>query len=100
MAFNALTLDDLPKQMISIRMLRAAFDKCTPYDCPSRSRLVSYHPWYESPTDDISMEHAAKVIHSCVPHEYIDRFAFYFAGEGVAPYEVIAKYLAQTLVKT
>jgi hypothetical protein len=50
--------------------------------------------------DEISMEHAAKVIHSCVPQEYIDRFAFYFAGEGVGPYEVIAQYLAQTLVKT
>jgi hypothetical protein len=103
MAFLTLTLDDLPKRLISITLLRTAFEKCTPYDCPSRTRLNAFYPYYTWDTaamEDISMEHAAKVIHSCVPQEYLDRFALYFTGECVGPYEVILAYLTQTLVKT
>jgi hypothetical protein len=103
MAFLTLTLEDLPKRLISIRVLRGAFDKCTPFDCPSRSRLNAFYPYYTWDTasgEDISMEHAARVIHSCVPHEYLDRFALYFTGECVGPYDVISTYLTQTLVKT
>jgi hypothetical protein len=103
MAFHTLTLEELPKRLISIRLLRSAFEKCTPYDCPSRSRLNAFYPYYTWDTaamEDISMENAAKVIHSCVPQEYLDRFALYFTSEGVGPHEVIAQYLAQTLVKT
>ena len=99
MAFNTITIDEVPKQMIPVRMLKSAFDKCTPYDCPSRARLHTCYPWYVSPMDDISMEHVARVIHSCVPEEYIDRFAFYFAGECVAPYDLIIKYLTQTFIR-
>ena len=103
MANRDITLEEIPKQLISIRLLRSAFEKCTPYDCPSRCRLNAFYPYYTWDTasvEDISMENAAKVIHSCVPQEYLDRFALYFTGECVGPYEVILAYLTQTLVKT
>jgi hypothetical protein len=104
MAHRDVTLEQLPKQMISIRMLREAFEKCTPYNCPSRTRLNYCYPqysWDTSPSEDITMEHAVRVIHYCLSDtEYLSRFAFYFTGECVAPYDVIATYISQTFVKT
>jgi len=104
MAHRTITLEQLPKQMISIRLLRDAFDKCTPYDCPSRTRLNYCYPqysWDTSLPEDITMEHAVRVIHYCLSDtDYLDRFAFYFTGECVAPYDVIASYIAQPFVKT
>ena len=104
MAHRNITLEELPKQMISIRMLRNAFEKCTPYNCPSRPRLNSCYPYYSwdtTPAEDITMAHAVRVIHYCLLNpEYIDRFALYFTGECVGPYNVISSYLTQTFVKT
>jgi hypothetical protein len=104
MAYRDITLEQLPSQMVSITKLQQAFDKCTPFDCPSRSRVANQYPSYAWPganPEEISMAQVAKVMHHCLYNaEYIDRFAFYFSGEKVAPYEVLLAYFTQTFVKT
>ena len=105
MAYRNITLEGLPSQMILVRKLQEAFDKCTPFDSYSRVRLASQYPSYAwrdtTSVEEISMAQVARVMHHCLHHtEYIDRFAFYFAGECVAPYEVLLAYFTQTFVKT
>jgi hypothetical protein len=104
MAFHTITLSELPSKTISVQMLRSAFEKCTPYDCPSRMRLNSCYPvfsWDRSPLEDISMEHVSRVLLYCLGStEYIDRFALYFTGECVAGYDVLHTYFTQTFVRT
>ena len=104
MAHRSITLEQLPSQVIPIAKLKQAFDKCTPFDCPSRSRLAFHYPaysWGGANLEEISMQHVASVMHHCLHDtEYIDRFAFYFSGECVAPYEVLLDYFTQTFVRT
>jgi hypothetical protein len=104
MAHRLITLEQLPAQLIPITKLKQAFDRCTPFDCPSRSKLATYYPsysWSGANPEEISMQHVAGVMHHCLHDtEYIDRFAFYFSGECVAPYEVLLDYFTQTFVRT
>ena len=105
MACRTITLEQLPSVTIPIRKLQSAFDRCTPFDSYARIRLMQEYPSYAwrdtSSIEEISMEQAARVMHHCLRHtEYLDRFAFYFAGESVAPYEVLLAYFTQTFVKT
>ena len=103
MAFQAITIEELPSKMIPIQMLRTAFEKCTPYDCPSRIRLRTCQPvfsWDKNPLDEISMEQVSKVLVYCLGDtEYIDRFAMHFTSEYVASYDVLHAYFAQTFVR-
>lgn len=104
MAHRTITLEQLPAQMISINTLRQAFERCTPYDCASRTLLNHCYPkysWDTSQPEDITMKHTVSIICYCLrTPEYLDRFALYFAGECVAPYEVLKEYLVQAFVKT
>lgn len=105
MAYRNITLEQLPSQTIPVNKLQEAFDKCTPFDSYTRVRLAHAYPSYSwrhsTSVEEISMEHVARVMHHCLQHtEYIDRFAFYFAGECVAPYDVLLAYFTQTFVKT
>ena len=97
------TLEQLPKQMISIQTLREAFEVCTPWDCPSRRVFSSWYPthtWVPDP-GDIPMEKVVKILLYCIGHDqYVDRFVGFFAGVRVASYDVLKEYFAQTLVKT
>ena len=102
MACRDITIEQLPSQMIPIRKLQGAFDRCTPFDSYARVRFAQEYMWrHATAMEEVSMEQAAKVMHHCLQHtEYLDRFAFYFAGECVAPYEVLLAYFTQTFVKT
>jgi hypothetical protein len=104
MAHREITLEQLPLQKIPVETLRRAFEKCTPYDCPSQARFGTVYPirtWVTETHDDITMERVAHVMCWCLGgSEYIDRFAFYFSGEKVAPYEVLLEYFTQAFVKT
>ena len=103
MAYRYITDKQLPNEMIPVWMLRKAFDQCTPYDCPSRAWFNACYPsfsWISDPTESVTMEHVARVMRHCLRDaEYIDRFAFYFTGECVGPYDVIYSYFNQTFVK-
>lgn len=103
MAFLLITLEELPSKMIRFDTLSKAFDKCVPYDCPSRSRFWRSFPersWTPVHTDDIPMERVAKVICNCLPTSGdIGRFAMFLTGEQVASYEVLLEYLTQTFVR-
>ena len=105
MAYRDITLEQLPSQMIPIRKVHESFDKCTPFDSAARIRLAQQYPSYAwrdtASVEEISMERVARVMHHCLQHtEYIDRFAFYFARECVAPNEVLLAYFTQTFVRT
>ena len=104
MTFLLTTLEELPSKMIPFDTLRRAFDKCVPYDCPSRSQFWRSFPersWGEVHADDIPMERVARVLCNCLPtSEDIGRFAMFFVGERVASYEVLLAYLTQTFVRT
>jgi hypothetical protein len=103
MAFLLITLEQLPSTMIPFELVRTAFDKCVPYDCPSRSRFWTSFPersWGPTYTDDIPMERVAKILCNCLPTSAdIGRFALFFAGERIASHEVLLPYLTQTFVK-
>jgi len=104
MAFLLTTLEELPSKMIPFELVHKAFDTCTPYDCPSRSRFWRCFPdkvWGVAHTDDVPMEQVAKVICNCLPASAdIGRFALFFAGERIASHEIILNYLLQTFVRT
>ena len=103
MAFLSTTLEELPSKMIPFELVRTAFDKCTPYDCPSRSRFWTSFPersWGPTYTDDIPMEQVAKILCNCLPTSAdIGRFALFFAGERIASHEVLLAYLTQTFIR-
>lgn len=104
MDFKLITLEQMPQRMISVKILREAFEKCTPYDCPSRALLNTCYPlrsWANEDPEDIPMEKVVRVLWYCMGHtEYIDRFVGFFAGYRVAGYDVIKDYFIQALVRT
>jgi hypothetical protein len=104
MAFHSVTLENLPKIMIPVALLRSAFEKCTPFDCPSRISFAQCYPaysWVSTPPDDIPMKFVSNMLVFCLGcTDYLDRFALFFAGEQVAPYEVLLEYFSQAFVRT
>lgn len=100
MQYRYITSKQLPSEMIPVWMLYAAFDRCTPYDCPSREWLRKCYSWAPDATE-VSMDHVARVMRYCLrDSEYVDRFVFYFAGECVGPYDVLKDFFAQAFDKT
>jgi len=99
-----ITLEQVPKRMITVGVLREAFDMCTPYDCPSRvlfSRCYPERNWPGETPEDVSMEMVVKVFWYCMGHTaYLDRFIGFFAGHRVASYDVLNEYFVRALVKT
>lgn len=104
MAHRSITLEQLPTIVISVALLRTAFDRCTPFDCPSRVRFARCYPaysWVSTPPDDVPMKFVANMLVFCLGStDYVDRFALFFAGEQVAPYEMLMEFFAQTFVRT
>jgi hypothetical protein len=103
MDFQKVTLEQMPQRMVAIETIREAFDKCTPYDCPSRRAFAQYYPkhsWGPEP-EDIPMEKVVRVFWHCMGHtEYLDRFIGFFAGVRVARYDVLKEYFVQAFVRT
>ena len=102
MAFHNTTIDQLPAKKVPIKMLRDAFEHCTPYDSPARARFVSIYPyaWNDVGTEEITMEKAASVLCYCLGNtEHLSRFVGYFTGQQVASYEVVFEFLVQAFIK-
>jgi len=99
-----ITIDEIPTKTIKVSTLRTAFERCTPYDCPSRGRFATCcpsHSWILETPEDITMERVARILVYCLSDsEDLSRFALYFTGERVASFEVIQRYLTQAFVKT